>query len=91
MRLARALRSRVQVQGMDDSELIVTIDHPMGAVEVTLREWIARGPGPRGLVRPVAVRRAAGEELPLSVIPVEYRNDEESRRMIADGVIENPW
>jgi hypothetical protein len=32
-----------------------------------------------------------GERLPLSVIPIQYRNDEESRALIAQGVIEDPW
>lgn len=48
----------------------------MGTIEVSLSEWIARGPGPRDRLRPTAVRsRATGEALPLSVIPAQYRND----------------
>jgi hypothetical protein len=77
---------------LDLDDLILTIEHPMGRVETTLARWIERGPGPREFVRPVAVRsRATGEELPLAVIPVRYRNDEESRRLIACGEIESPW
>lgn len=61
----------------DADDLIVTVEHPMGTIEVPLSEWIARGPGPRRLLRPAAVRsRTTGEELPLSVIPARYRNDQ---------------
>lgn len=76
----------------DPQDLLLTVQHPFGDLEVSLAEWIARGPGPRPLVRPVAVRsRATGEPLPLTVIPLRYRNDEESRRLIAEGALESPW
>jgi len=76
----------------DPQDLLLTVQHPFGDLEVSLAEWIARGPGPRPLVRPVAVRsRSTGESLPLTVIPLRYRNDEESRRLIAEGVLESPW
>jgi hypothetical protein len=75
----------------DANEIIVTIDHPFGTVEATLAEWIERGPGPRPLVRPTAARSAlTGESLPLAVIPLRYRNDAESRRLIATGKLEPP-
>lgn len=76
----------------DPQDLVLTIQHPFGDLDVTLAEWIAKGPGPRPMVRPVAVRsRATGESLPLTAIPLRYRNDEESRRLIAEGVLESPW
>ena len=78
--------------GHDPQDLLLTVHHPFGDLEVSLAEWIAKGPGPRRLVRPVAVRsRATGAALPLTVIPLRYRNDEESRRLIAEGVLESPW
>lgn len=77
---------------IDPEEVIVVIEHPFGRVEATLAEWMARGPGPRGLVRPVAARdRPTGRDLPLTVVPLAYRNDEESRRLIAEGRLESPW
>ncbi len=64
----------------DPDDLMVTVEHPMGTVEVPLSKWIARGPGPRRLLRPTAVRsRATGEALPLSVIPERYRNERPGR------------
>jgi hypothetical protein len=73
-------------------DIIVTISHPFGDVQVTLAEWIRRGPGPRPLVRPVAARSAlTGEGLPLTVIPLQYRNDDESRALIERGELEDPW
>lgn len=76
----------------DPDDILVTIGHPAGDIETTLTEWIARGPGPRRLVRPIAAKsRSTGESLPLTVIPLRYRNDKESRDMIANGTIEAPW
>ncbi|MFD0599200.1 hypothetical protein ACFQZ4_48535 [Catellatospora coxensis] len=75
----------------DPADVIVTIGHPSGDVDVPLSEWISRGPGPRPLVRPVRARRAdTGEALPLAVIPVRYRNDAESRALIAAGSLDPP-
>jgi hypothetical protein len=49
---------------------------------------MAVGPG----TRPVAARSSiTGEALPLTVIPLAYRNDEESRRLIEERHIESPW
>lgn len=76
----------------DPDDVLVTIGHPAGDIETTLADWIARGPGPRPLVRPIAARsRSTGQSLPLTVIPLRYRNDKESRALIADGTIESPW
>ena len=76
----------------DLDDVLVVIGHPFGDLEVPLASWIAVGPGPRPLLRPVRARsRSTGQELPLSVVPLRFRNDEESRRAIAEGRIENPW
>ena len=77
---------------IDTEDVLLTIDHPFGRIEVTLAEWMRTGPGPRKFVRPVeARRRSTGEALPLTVIPLRYRNDKETRRLIAEGEIEPPW
>ena len=77
---------------MDAEDVMVTIEHPFGQIETTLAEWMARGPGRRPLLRPVAARsRSTGEPLPLTVIPLRYRNDEQSRAMIERGELESPW
>ena len=77
---------------VDVADVLVVIAHPFGDVEVPLTTWIATGPGSRRLVRPVRARsRSTGRVLPLSVIPLPYRNDEESRRAIADGRLDDPW
>jgi hypothetical protein len=76
----------------DPDDVLVVIGHPFGDVEVPLAVWIAKGPGPRPFVRPVrAQSRSTGQPLPLSVIPLRYRNDPQSRRAIEDGLLENPW
>jgi CRP-like cAMP-binding protein len=85
-------RSVDQPGAMNPSDILVVIAHPWADIEVTLAEWMATGPGPRPFVRPVGARsRTSGKRLPLTVIPFAYRNDEESRRAIADGLIDDPW
>jgi hypothetical protein len=74
------------------SDVLVTIEHPFGQIEMPLKKWMKQGPGLRPLVRPIAARsRRTGESLPLEVIPLAYRNDETSRRLIAEGQLESPW
>jgi hypothetical protein len=73
-------------------DIVVIIDHPFGTVEVPLRTWMEIGPGPRPFVHPAAARhRVTGELLPLTVVPLAYRNDDESRKLIAAGKIQDPW
>jgi len=79
-------------QTPDPDDILVTIGHPFGDVEVPLAVWIATGPGPRPFVRPIRARsRSTGQPLPLSIIPLQYRNDEQSRQAIQDGHFANPW
>ncbi|MBO0869866.1 MAG: hypothetical protein J2P15_15000 [Micromonosporaceae bacterium] len=73
-------------------DILVVIGHPYRDIEVPLATWIAIGPGPRRFVRPVRARsRSTGEPLPLTVIPLRYRNDEQARKAIRDGLVEDPW
>jgi hypothetical protein len=73
-------------------DLLVTVDSGWGEIEMPLGTWIERGPGPRLLVRPQSVRsKSSAAKLPINVIPLRYRNDEVSRRLIADGLIAEPW
>jgi hypothetical protein len=77
---------------IDLADVIVVIGHSFGNVEAPLTVWIANGPGPRPLVRPIRARsRSTGQPLALSVIPLRYRNDKESRQAIQDGLIDDPW
>jgi len=76
----------------NQSDIMVVLEHPHGNVEVSLEEWISIGPGARPLVRPVeAKKKDSGESLPLSVIPLRYRNNRLSRALIALGVLNDPW
>lgn len=73
-------------------DVIVTVAHPYQDIDVPLRVWMRIGPGPRYLVHPTAAKhRGTGAPLPLTVIPLRYRNDLESRRLIQEGKLENPW
>jgi hypothetical protein len=73
-------------------DILVAVGHPAGAAEIPLSEWIRIGPGTRPFVRPVRARcRRSGEELPLAVIPMAFRNDHTSRALIASGQIDAPW
>jgi hypothetical protein len=80
------------MEEVDPEDVILVLEHPFGRVETTLAEWMLKGPGPRPGVRPVEARsRADGGPLPLTVVPLPYRNDEESRRLISEGAIRSPW
>jgi hypothetical protein len=85
-------RPRPQAAVSDEEDIQLTIAHPVGDLKVSLATWILTGPGPRDRVRPIAARRkSTGEELPLTVIPLQYRNDDESRKLIASGELPDPW
>jgi hypothetical protein len=59
---------------------------------VTLARWMAVGPGPRPLVRPIAARSlSTGQELPMDVVPLAYRNDAKARALLAAGKLKWPW
>ncbi len=74
------------------SDVVVTIEHPFGVLEVSLEEWMSTGPGPRPLLRPAAAKeKGTNRPLPMSVIPLRYRNNRVSRSLIALGVLPNPW
>lgn len=61
---------------IDPDDILVTIDHPHGELEVPLREWIDEGPGPRRYVQlKSARRRSTGEPIPLSEINDPWRRD----------------
>jgi hypothetical protein len=74
------------------SDILVVIEHPYATAEVPLDDWMETGPGYRPLLRPVGARdRRTGKPLPLSVIPLRYRNNFLSRLLIALGLMKNPW
>ncbi|MGI5175784.1 hypothetical protein ACQEVZ_05565 [Dactylosporangium sp. CA-152071] len=76
----------------DLDDVLVVLGTSWGDYEVTLAEWMAGGPGPRHGSRPESARsRSTGETLPLTVIPLAYRNDRESRALITAGRIASPW
>lgn len=76
----------------DLGDVVLTLDHPFGQVETTLIEWMRVGPGPRDRVRPIAAKsRETGQQLPMTVVPIAYRNDEATRYLIATGELEWPW
>lgn len=74
------------------SDILVSIDHPHGPVSVPLEEWMTKGPGERDLLKPVrASARSTGETLPLSVIPIQYRNSSFVRTLIKLRIMRSPW
>ena len=71
----------------------VIIGHPWGDFRCSLEEWIESGPSPeRPLVGPIkALRRGSDEELPLNIVPFQYRNSIASIRAIIKEEIADPW
>ncbi|HWS37320.1 MAG TPA: hypothetical protein VN408_31905 [Actinoplanes sp.] len=75
---------------MDD--VVVLVSGNWGDYEQPLTVWVATGPGARPGRRPISARSlSTGEPVPLTVIPLEFRNDDESRALIAAGRIPPPW
>ncbi|SDT81222.1 hypothetical protein [Actinoplanes derwentensis] len=75
----------------DPDDLLIIVEHSYGQGEFPLSDWMAHGPGPRN-TQVVRVRsKSTGEELPLTVIPLAYRNSRESRALIRAGRIASPW
>jgi len=78
--------------GIPPEEILVTVVHPWGNINVTLAEWMERGPGPRVFVRAINPRmKATGQPLPDEAIPLAYQNTPESRELIRSGFLSNPW
>lgn len=75
----------------DYDDIIVTIAHPWADVETTLQAWIETGPGPRPFVTITGARRRNGDPVPLDAIPLQYRNNPESRRLQRLGLLPSPW
>ena len=76
---------------MKDTDLVV-IDHPHGRVTTTFADWKRTGPGPRRLVQPLQVLSGDDERaLPLSSMPLAYRNTAVSRLLIRLGLLRDPW
>ena len=65
----------------DCDDILVTVAHPWGDIETTLSVWIEQV---RALVRSspfTSARRRNGDPVPLDAIPLQYRNNPESRRL----------
>jgi hypothetical protein len=75
----------------DYDGVIVTVAHPWGDIEASLRTWIQLGPGPRPLVTISNVRRRDGSPVALEKIPLQYRNTAEGRRLQRLGLLPAPW
>ncbi len=76
---------------MKDDEIILTISHPFGDIDMPLDAWKQQGPGARRFVAPIAAHHKSGYDLPLRVIPLVYRNNVWSRLLIKLGFLDNPW
>lgn len=77
---------------IDCKEVIVILGHSFADIEVPLEMWIKTGPGQRRFTAPIAAKCADdGSNLPLSVIPLRFRNNWRSRFLIRIGAIEDPW
>lgn len=75
-------------------EIMVEFHHPWAnpTIITTLETWMKVGPGLRpGIAPHKAFSATTGEPLPLSVIPLRYRNTILSRFLIRWGFLEEPW
>ncbi|BAL90112.1 hypothetical protein AMIS_48920 [Actinoplanes missouriensis 431] len=81
---------------IDQSEfddVMLTLGHPWGDVDILLSEWAVRGPyGGRPFVSVTAAKRVStGERLALDEIPPEYLNTPTTRQMQREGELPTPW
>ena len=73
-------------------EIDVILSHPHGQIEVPGEKWLLTGPGERAWLSAVAAKsKKTGEVLPISVIPLRYRNNKLSRLLIKLGFLSDPW
>ncbi len=73
-------------------DIVVTVAHPWGDVEVPLETWIRTGPGPRPYVGMIAAKRVStGADVPLTEVPKEYHNSPEARSLQRQGLLPCPW
>jgi hypothetical protein len=75
----------------DYDDILVTVAHPWGDIETTLSAWIEHGPGPRPFVTITSARQRSGDPVPMDAIPLQYRNNPESRRLQRQGLLPSPW
>jgi hypothetical protein len=74
------------------SDIFVVIRHPHGDAEISLNDWMRIGPGERKYIAPIEAKCGDdGRKLPISVIPLSYRNNWFSRWLIHLGILQNPW
>lgn len=74
------------------SDYIVTLDHPYGKVELTLKEWSILGPDAEHNLTPSSLKEKKTEKkMPLKLIPFKYRNSFLSRLLMRFHLIPNPW
>ena len=80
------------MSSVEFSELEVRLSHPWLSDFVPLELWMELGPGLRDRVGPLEVRHSrTRESLPISVIPLRFRNSMLSRLLIRWGLLEDPW
>jgi hypothetical protein len=75
------------------NEITLEITHKWGKGTASLDQWIALGPGEdeRSAFPSAAKCADNGQDLPLSVIPMRYRNTPLSNLLIRLKLIPDPW
>jgi hypothetical protein len=83
---------KIRIDRVDLDDLMVIIEHPMGELTVSFRDWEREGPGPRSRLRPTrAFLASSGAEVPLSVIPLRFQNGRGTRLLRCLHLVKNPW
>ena len=73
-------------------DILVTIAHPAGDVEVPLPLWIHDGPGSRRYLELLSARRSSdGAVVQLNEIPLEFHNSRKSRVMQRLRLLPRVW
>jgi hypothetical protein len=73
-------------------DVLATLAHSRGDVDVPLEDWIRTGPGPSPYVAIVAARRrSTGESVAMDESPLEYHNSPEARSRQRQGLLPCRW
>ena len=73
-------------------DLRISFTYRMGSYEIPLERWLLSGPKDDPLKEiPEHMIASHGQQFPLHLLPIRYRNTEEAHRLILKGLIPEPW
>lgn len=69
----------------------VVIDYKFTTFRIPVKQWLDEGPQGNPAIVPHRLECDDGRHLPISQLPLPYRNTRLSRWLIKFGILTNPW